>query len=1035
MGVCRHTERSIAVTGLRTAMSTVLALSLTGAIVLAAQPEPRSIQAVRIKTPPAIDGKLDDACWKQAQPLTDFLSIDSTRPASFQTLGYICYDDFRLFIGMKCLVPPGVKPRVEPGSPLKKNHDDYLFSDDAVEIMIDPGRTLSEYYQLAATAYGSTFDGFRRYGGAQFDVNWNGDWTSATHIGDGFWSIELEIPFHSLGVTTAAGDDWGINLCRATWMPKDEHSSIAMQGTFHNMEDFAVLKGLDVDFARSRFQIGPEAMVLDLSGSQPRALFNMPVRNMTEGRRKITVERIIKQSDGREAGASKGLVLKPGQEHKSDPETLRLEPLFPGRTDAFLVTSEPRLKRISVKDAEEGTVLAMANILRPWYFEAMKVEVKDPWQRDMTAEKTSIISLVVYTRLAQRQLSQATMVVSVRSVEGGEVLWEKSFPKPKQVMPITIPATDLPWEAYIVRASVRGTDANELMSASGRAAVMPGGKHRLKVLNNLVTELANADERGQLDEAEIPFMNPRDGWILFSFSGKGSARLGNEKTPLLTGSGSSAVEAKRYLPAGRHVLHIEGDPEQVIVRAVPELIYSSVTGQYGWDYLKKHVLPHCNAILGNANNEAAIKEWTSEGGRWFGFSAAPGHGTGGNVFLDARSYYSDRLSKAAGFSHPLMSGVFVDQISACVPKQKVEIARMLSTIAANPALTGREYRPWFEGGVVGSSADHSFMKVVLDSGWAFSYYIYIPEKEDEARVRDVIRSSFTKNATSCNKELPESMKRCIVQPGYMSDVPTGQNMNVDPGRSYKLHMQMQFETFANDPAFFGMYGTMWYYSPYVNEEYLRWGGALFRHYGIEGESKPLSTDPYILPHLRNPDFADGLTGWTVDAAEKETIRADTRLGYGGLHGRFISGSKGDSILVMKRSKSRPNVFSQDVNALTPGRMYSLKLLTADYRDIVGEISAKKKSAISIRLVGVELSTVEGHRLDEVYPSHYGSRLGKFNKDYTAFFTYHWRVFRAAGKTARLTVSDWAAPGTPGGPIGQELMYNFVEIEPYFEESQ
>jgi hypothetical protein len=47
--------------------------------------------------------------------------------------------------------------------------------------------------------------------------------------------------------------------------------------------------------------------------------------------------------------------------------------------------------------------------------------------------------------------------------------------------------------------------------------------------------------------------------------------------------------------------------------------------------------------------------------------------------------------------------------------------------------------------------------------------------------------------------------------------------------------------------------------------------------------------------------------------------------------------------------------------------------------------------------------------------------------------YHWRIFRATGAEARLTISDWAAPDDPGGPVGQELMLNFVEVQPYFED--
>ena len=46
--------------------------------------------------------------------------------------------------------------------------------------------------------------------------------------------------------------------------------------------------------------------------------------------------------------------------------------------------------------------------------------------------------------------------------------------------------------------------------------------------------------------------------------------------------------------------------------------------------------------------------------------------------------------------------------------------------------------------------------------------------------------------------------------------------------------------------------------------------------------------------------------------------------------------------------------------------------------------------------------------------------------------YHWRVFRAKQTTAQLTVTDWKNATTPGGPSGQELMFNFFEVQPYFE---
>jgi len=100
----------------------------------AASAASRTITATRAAVAPVLDGELDDACWQKAKPVTGFLELNSDRPAAFQSSGRVCYDDTHLYIGMKCLMPKGLKPKG-----VKRPHDGHLFSDDSVEIMIDPG--------------------------------------------------------------------------------------------------------------------------------------------------------------------------------------------------------------------------------------------------------------------------------------------------------------------------------------------------------------------------------------------------------------------------------------------------------------------------------------------------------------------------------------------------------------------------------------------------------------------------------------------------------------------------------------------------------------------------------------------------------------------------------------------------------------------------------------------------------------------------------------------------------------------------------
>ena len=971
--------------------------------------KPRRIQATRVSDMPTIDGKIDDACWEQAPVIKDFAALNSTIFAAYKTEAHICYDDARLYIAIKALMPPGVKPAIEPGSKPNKGHDNYMFSDDIFEIMLDPGRSLMDYYQIAVGAYGSTFDCFRRYGGAQLDRGWNGDWDSATHVADGYWSMELAVPFHNLGITADTKAVWGINLCRTTWKPKGEQSSIAANGSFNNPQDFAIVEGLDVDFSKAQFHVSSGVTVLDAAAG--RAQFTTPVRNMSDGPRKIGIETWTGDKS-----TSQVVTLASGKANIAATEWLEIEPLVAGRTDAYIVTSAPKTTKIVVSDADSGKTLAITNTQRPWFLEAARVEMEDPWHKNMSANKTDVVRCTVTTKLAT-----PTSDLVVEIMDGDKVLAMTTITNPTATVDAAVSVGDVPWGAYRMRATFQDASGKALLSAAATATILPGGKHHIKVLNNLVSELMNTAERGLTGESKVAFMNPRDGWVFITTSG--NATLNDEKTAI-TG------ETMCYLPAGRHNLRVD---KPVIVRAVPELIYSCHACGIEWEYLRKHVLPHCNAILGNEHDEAAIREWTGEGKHWYGFSAAPGHGVGGEVFLDAQKYYSDRLSRDAGFRHPLFSGVMVDQISACSAPQKIEIAKMLAWIQQNSALQGKQYRPWFEGAVFGSGADMAFMKLVLDAGWPFAFYVYVPEKDTEAQVRDVIRSSFTKNVIGCNETVHNSVKRCIAQPGYMTYIPEGHSLNVSPGNNYKTLMQMQFETFANDPAFFGLYGSIWYYSPYVNEENLRFGAALFRHYGIEGNTGPLTTDPYVLTHIQNPDFADGTNGWTIKQAQPGSVATKSHTGYGGLQGRFISGSRGDRFITMTRNAKAPNTVSQTLRGLTPGRLYSLKIITADYHNIKEEKSVNEAIALSINITDVEMSQAEGHHQNKSYPNHYGSKLGKFDRDYSAYMTFHWRVFKARGETATLTISDWAAQTEPGGPVGQEIMMNFVEIEPYYPE--
>ena len=136
---------------------------------------------------------------------------------------------------------------------------------------------------------------------------------------------------------------------------------------------------------------------------------------------------------------------------------------------------------------------------------------------------------------------------------------------------------------------------------------------------------------------------------------------------------------------------------------------------------------------------------------------------------------------------------------------------------------------------------------------------------------------------------------------------------------------------------------------------------------------------------------------------------------------------GDTFLWMKRSEKGPNTFSQTIKDLEPGRLYSMKMFSCDYNDLVNPKARKREEATgfigSVSLEGVE---VEAKRsFTEMYLSNPEPKI-------PVWITYHWKVFRAKSANAELTVSDWPAAKKPGDSFGQEQAFNFLEIQPYRE---
>lgn len=223
------------------------AASLAAAVALAivavaAVAGAREITAARTTSPPVIDGRLDDPCWAEAVPSSDFRSFrDELRPATQQTIVRICYDAGALYVAFDCL-----EDDVESISAAVAQRDasDLAEEDDCVAIVLDTFLDKRSSYSFLVSALGTKRDIHASECGRSRDVGWDAVWDVAVAVQPDRWTAELAIPFSALRWAAGGSLTWGVDFARVE-MPHREYSLWnSSQGEFHDPTGFGALLGL-----------------------------------------------------------------------------------------------------------------------------------------------------------------------------------------------------------------------------------------------------------------------------------------------------------------------------------------------------------------------------------------------------------------------------------------------------------------------------------------------------------------------------------------------------------------------------------------------------------------------------------------------------------------------------------------------------------------------------------------------------------------------------------------------------------------------
>ncbi len=205
----------------------------------------------RLDAPPVIDGKLDDAVWKQARVLKDFYQTqpgDNIAP-SHPTEVLVGYDSKFLYFAFHAYDEPA-KVRATVGK------RDGIFDDDFVGMHLDTFNDQRRSYEMIFNPLGIQADAiFTENSGEDFSFDLVMD-SKGTLTGDGY-TVEVAIPFKSLRYEAGKGKLWGVHFFRRikrlnnethSWMPlsRDISGNLNQAGKLTGLENISTERTLEI---------------------------------------------------------------------------------------------------------------------------------------------------------------------------------------------------------------------------------------------------------------------------------------------------------------------------------------------------------------------------------------------------------------------------------------------------------------------------------------------------------------------------------------------------------------------------------------------------------------------------------------------------------------------------------------------------------------------------------------------------------------------------------------------------------------------
>jgi hypothetical protein len=221
-----------------------------------------TVRAVRVRGPLRIDGALDEAHYRDVQPMSGFIQVEPEYDvaATESTDLWVSFDDDNVYVSARMW--DSQLDRLV-ATEMRRDSNGMFQGNDVISFIFDTFYDRRNGVMFTVNPIGGRSD-TQVTGERQFNQDWNPVWDVKTGRFDRGWTVELAIPFKSLRYRPGTAQVWGFNAMR-TKRSKNEMSLLSrvplgrQQAAITQTSFAATLVGLDAPRGRRNLDLKPYA--------------------------------------------------------------------------------------------------------------------------------------------------------------------------------------------------------------------------------------------------------------------------------------------------------------------------------------------------------------------------------------------------------------------------------------------------------------------------------------------------------------------------------------------------------------------------------------------------------------------------------------------------------------------------------------------------------------------------------------------------------------------------------------------------------